>query len=52
MNETKDLCLHKGREIECLGTTKDGRPRHPLYVFGAARPVSFSARPQDAGGAS
>jgi hypothetical protein len=26
--------LFPGRELWCLGTTKDGHPRHPLYVIG------------------
>jgi hypothetical protein len=26
--------LFPGRELWCLGTTKDGHPRHPLYVAG------------------
>ena len=26
--------LFPGRELWCLGTTKDGHPRHPLYVNG------------------
>jgi hypothetical protein len=30
--------LHEvGRTIHCLGTTKDGDPRHPLYVRGDTR---------------
>jgi hypothetical protein len=30
-----------GREALCLGTTKDGQPRHPLYVRAAAELVSY-----------
>lgn len=30
-----------GVEIQCLGTTKDGHPRHPLYVRADARPVRW-----------
>lgn len=45
---------HRGRDVEvlailhaigspvsCLGTTKAGHPRHPLYLPAAARPVPF-----------
>lgn len=31
-----------GRELLCLGTTKDGSPRHPLYVRADTIPVPFS----------
>ena len=38
-----------GRELFCLGVTKDGSPRHPLYVRGDTRPEpwgeSASAEP-------
>lgn len=34
----KDYVLH------CLGTTKDGHPRHPLYVASSTVPVSFNRR--------
>jgi hypothetical protein len=30
------------RPSVCLGLTKDGHPRHPLYVPAAARPVAFT----------
>lgn len=30
-------------EIECLGTTKDGYPRHPLYVRADTPPVPYAA---------
>jgi hypothetical protein len=26
--------LLRGQSVECLGTTKDGNPRHPLYIAG------------------
>jgi hypothetical protein len=29
----------------CLGVTKDGHPRHPLYVRGATTPCLYEARP-------
>jgi hypothetical protein len=31
-----------GQVLACLGTTKDGAPRHPLYVRGDARPRAWS----------
>ena len=30
-----------GARLWCLGTTKNGSPRHPLYVRGDAEPVPF-----------
>lgn len=30
-----------GREVQCLGRTKDGRPKHPLYLPASAEPVTF-----------
>lgn len=32
------MSLVAGRELHCLGTTKDGAPRHPLYVRGGTKP--------------
>lgn len=38
--------LMRNREMFCLGTTKDGHPRHPLYVPNAQPLVTFNvARP-------
>ena len=34
--------LGDGR-LYCLGTTRRGEPRHPLYLPGAAKPVRFDA---------
>lgn len=31
-----------GCTLVCLGTTKDGHPRHPLYVRGDAMPVPYA----------
>lgn len=28
--------LAEGKQLHCLGTTKDGHPRHPLYLPGSA----------------
>jgi hypothetical protein len=38
------LCLtldYAYRRAECLGLTRDGHPRHPLYVRAAAQPIPF-----------
>lgn len=34
--------LRPGTDVACLGTTKDGSPRHPLYVRGDTNPVAFA----------
>lgn len=34
------------RTVECLGITKDGYPRHPLYVAGKVTPVEYRGRPR------
>jgi hypothetical protein len=33
--------LFRGREMYCLGTCKNGNPRHPLYVKGDVKPVPW-----------
>jgi len=35
------LMTVSGRPLSCLGTTKDGHPRHPLYVAYATAPVPW-----------
>jgi hypothetical protein len=40
---TEVLGILKKRELHCLGTTKDGSPRHPLYLAGATRLVRFKS---------
>lgn len=30
-----------GARFDCLGLTKDGHPRHPLYVAGSTKPIPF-----------
>jgi len=38
---TDFLPVHSGRVLHCLGTTKDGHPKHPLYVPAATRAVPY-----------
>lgn len=33
-DEVREMVAVLGRPLSCLGTTKDGHPRHPLYVKG------------------
>ncbi|MCG5464160.1 DUF1643 domain-containing protein [Micromonospora sp. MED01] len=35
--QVTELVRAAGRELVCLGTTKEGHPRHPLYVPGATK---------------
>mgnify|MGYP002133234169 CR=1 FL=1 len=35
------LIRKAGVKLHCLGTTKDGHPRHPLYLPAALTPVAF-----------
>jgi hypothetical protein len=35
------LSLLAQQTIYCLGCTKSGSPRHPLYVCGDVRPLPF-----------
>lgn len=37
----KEVCKIIDRPIHCLGLTKDGRPRHPLYVKADTQPQLF-----------
>jgi len=41
--------LH-GATLVCLGTTKDGHPKHPLYVMGSQPLVPFSLSTARTGG--
>jgi hypothetical protein len=36
------LMIGTGRPLSCLGTTRDGHPRHPLYVAYATSPVTWA----------
>jgi hypothetical protein len=40
----KHLPMLRGRELLCLGTNKDGSPKHPLYVPGNAPLVPWEAK--------
>lgn len=35
-------------DLFCLGTTKDGHPRHPLYLPASSRPEPWSGNEQEA----
>lgn len=39
----QEICKIIGRTIHCLGFTKDGRPKHPLYLRADSKPVVFHA---------
>lgn len=39
--EKEALSLLSAKPLYCLGKTKQGKPRHPLYVRGDAQPVLF-----------
>lgn len=37
----QEICRLIGRTIHCLGRTKEGRPRHPLYLRSDCKPEVF-----------
>lgn len=40
--------LHaRGQKLHCLGETKDGHPRHPLYVPGFTLPKEYTPCKQE-----
>lgn len=39
---TRRLLAYHGAKLVCLGTTKDGHPKHPLYVAGATPLVPYA----------
>jgi hypothetical protein len=41
--EVMALLAQTGAPVACLGMTRDGWPRHPLYLPGDAVPVPFTA---------
>ncbi len=40
-----ELVEGAGAHLVCLGTTKEGAPRHPLYVAASTRPEAWSPPP-------
>ncbi len=48
VNEVLRVLRMTGRTLYCLGTTKDGRPRHPLFVKADQPLVHFGASPVEA----
>ena len=40
-NKVRDLLMAKGHRMSCLGQTKHGHPRHPLYISYRVRPTPF-----------
>ena len=43
------LIQNANKQVHCLGMTKSGAPRHPLYVPGCARPVLYASRDSQEG---
>ena len=39
-NRKKEVCALI-KDLHCLGLTKNGRPRHPLYLSSNTKPVPF-----------
>lgn len=46
-----DMLHRHGRRLMCLGLTKDGHPRHPLYVHSGMKPIPFTMPGVAGGGA-
>lgn len=40
--ELEAMLRHEGVKLQCLGTTKAGHPKHPLYLRADTAPVPFS----------
>ena len=45
------LLVEAGVTVACLGLTKAGAPRHPLYLPASARPFTFRKPAEETGGA-
>lgn len=45
-----EMLDQRGHTLKCLGTTKNGSPRHPLYLKGDARLIPWHAPNNDGGG--
>lgn len=43
----REVCDVIGRPIHCLGRTKSGRPKHPLYLRADTKPELFWERSRD-----
>lgn len=41
VDELLGVCARRQRTAQCLGTTKHGYPRHPLYLAGSTRLEPF-----------
>lgn len=41
MDRASDI-MNRFHDLHCLGITKGGHPRHPLYVKGDMKPIPFS----------
>lgn len=41
LEREQEVCRLIGGSIHCLGRTKDGRPKHPLYLRSDTRPEIF-----------
>lgn len=39
--QVAEMLRARGVNLMCLGTTKDGHPRHPLYLPASAQPVPY-----------
>ena len=46
-----ELLVEAGVTVACLGLTKAGAPRHPLYLPASARPFTFRKPAEETGGA-
>lgn len=42
VEELLGVCARRHRSVRCLGTTRQGHPRHPLYLAGSTPLESFS----------
>ena len=40
-----ELLMHAPCKLVMLGATKDGSPRHPLYVRGDSQPLPYDPKP-------
>jgi hypothetical protein len=38
----KEFMYYVGDEVSCLGTTKEGQPKHPLYLKKTLKPIAFN----------